>query len=107
MPKGYVALPDMEQVKRDMLAAHDTLLPELNEVVVTFCAAMSRLRDKGTDDSSLTDDVYEGAVRSQAWRAIETARSQVATPADRQKALIDLATMAIRWARKMRLECQS
>lgn len=107
MPQGYVALPDMEQVKRDMLAAQDTLLPELNEVVVTFCAAISRLRDKGTDDSSLTDDVYEGAVRSQAWRAIETARSPVAKPTDRQKALIDLATMAIRWARKMRLECQS
>ncbi len=107
MPQRYVTIPDMAQVKRDMLAAQDTLLPELNEVVVTFCAAVSRLRDRGVDESSLTHDVYEGAIRAQSWRAIETARSPVATPADRQKALIDLAAMAIRWARKIRLECQS
>ena len=80
----------------------DGLLKELYEVSAEFQATLNRLRAAGTTDDMLTDDLYRSALQAYAETADSATIFDGLPREARRQVLINLATIALRWARTMR-----
>ena len=80
----------------------DGLLKELYEVSAEYQATLARLKSAGTTDDMLTDDLFRSALQAYAETADRDAIFGSLSREAKRQVLINLATIALRWARTMR-----
>lgn len=84
-------------------SGRDGIMPEIYAVSAEYQATLSRLAAMGTRESDITDDQYAGALRALVIRAVDMPLDATFSNKDKRKALTDVAVLAIRWARNMRV----
>ena len=89
-------------VIRDVSHDHG-ITREIYDVSAEYGEAVKRLRQVGTDEDVISEDMYSAAVKLYASAVLDPDVLARMSRPDRRDALIVLATCAMRWARKVRI----
>lgn len=87
---------------RDVTHDHG-ITREVAEVYSRYGETRQRLRTLGTDEDAISEDFYQSALNVYAATMLLPDALAQLSPADRRETLCSLATIALRWARKVRI----
>lgn len=85
------------------ISHNDGLAREVAEVYHEYGEVLKRLRDVGTSENSVTEDLYRSALYIYADTLTDLDSLARMSGSERRQALTVLATLALRWARKIRV----
>lgn len=85
-----------------LATVRDGIMPEVYAMTAAYQSTLARLQVTGTEESSITDSVYAGALRALTDRAIRVHNHPDYSDTDLRKALTDVSVMAARWAKSKR-----
>lgn len=87
-----------------LAVSHDHgLTREVAEVYSRYGETLKRLRALGTDEDAISEDFYAAALHVYAATMLLPDALAQLSPEDRRETLCSLATIALRWARKVRI----
>lgn len=79
------------------------IVREVAEVYKRYADTVSRLRALGTDEDAISEDFYRAAVKVYADTILFTEAFTRMSDIERRETLASLATITLRWARKVRI----
>jgi hypothetical protein len=84
--------------------SHDHgIMREVYEVTRQYAEVVQRMQSVGTDQDVISEDFFQSAVRLYADTLLDPDTLAKLSDHDRREALCHLATLALRWARKVRI----